>query len=375
MAAKQKKADLPTEELALETPVTEVVSDPSTSTEIAEYSPLTKALAVVSGKYLNVVFDCSTTKGLDEAKAARVEVREVRYSIQNAEKTVLVPYQDKVKEAQAKVNEVKAYGLELKEKVLLIETPIDESIKAEEKRRTDEKAAADELERQRVEAIQNKITRFRSVAAAYASRSAEDIAAVLESVKVSVILPDDYAEFEAEGTIARDNAIEQLETLHKSAVEREAAAAQLAAQQKELEELRKKQQEADERARIEREERDAADRKRIAEQQAELDKQRKQLEEQQADQRRKDEQHRRDQEELQRLRAQAAAPAPTPAPTAAAHVHAQPVKATTTTSPVEEDDSAVDPGMPTADAIIEVVALAFDESLETAGNWLRAIKF
>ena len=377
MAAKKQVADVPTEELALETPVTEIVGEPSTSTEIAEYSPLTKALAEVTKKYGNVVFDCATTKGLDEAKAARVEVREVRYSIQNAEKSVLIPYQDKVKEAQAKVNEVKAYGLELKEKVLLIETPIDESIKAEEKRRADEKERLDKIEADRIEAIQAKITRFRSVAAAYASRTAEDIATVLENVKASVILPDEYAEFEAEGTIARDNAIEQLETLHASAVTREAAAAQLAAQQKELDDLREKQRISDENARVEREQRDAQDRQRLADQQAELDKQRAQLREQQEEQQRKDEQNRRDQEELQRLRAQAAAPAPVvaPAQTLAAHVHVEPVKAAATTAPIEHDSSETDPNMPTADAIIEVVALAFDESLETAGNWLRAIKF
>lgn len=374
MVAKKKVADAPTEELALETPVTEIKDNASASTEIAEYSPMTKALAEVTKKYGNVVFDCSTTKGLDEAKAARVEIREVRYSIQNAEKTVLVPYQDKVKEAQGKVNEVKAYGLSLKEKVLAVETPIDESIKAEEQRRADEKAAADELERQRVEAITNKINRFRSVAAAYSSRSAEDIATVLESVKVSVILPDEYGDFEAEATIARDNAIEQLETLHKGAVEREAAATLLAAQQKELEELREKQRIADENARVEREERDAADRKRLAEQQADLDKQRKLLQEQQDAQRLKDEQTQRDQEELQRLRAQAAAPAPAPT-VPAAPVEIARVAPASPAVIEQDDDSDIAADTPTADAIIEVVALAFDESLETAGNWLRSIKF
>ncbi|MEE5088498.1 hypothetical protein V2J74_27500, partial [Pseudomonas alliivorans] len=288
---------------------------------MAEYRPHEEQIVRLETTYAKLVVDCSTSEGLANAKEVRVDIRDVRYALDKTTKTALVPYQQKVKEAQSRVNQVKEFGETLRTRVLAIEEPVDEAIKAEEKRIAALKAERERLEAERIEAIRVKINRFSSVAAAYASRSAADVATILQSVKGSVILPDEYGEFEAEGTIARDNAIEQLETLHRSAIEREDAAAKLQAQQKELEELREKQRIADAKAEELREQRAEEDRQRLKKQQEELDqqrrdmeeqqrKQREQQEEQQRQQRERDEQYQRDQEELARLRALAAAPAP-----------------------------------------------------------------
>ncbi|WP_458237850.1 hypothetical protein, partial [Pseudomonas sp. P5_A2_2] len=280
-------------------------------TDIAEYRPHEEQIVRLETTYGKLVVDCSTSEGLANAKEVRVDIRDVRYALANTTKTALIPYQQKVKDAQARVNQVKEFGEVLKDRVLAIEVPVDEAIKAEEKRVADAKAERERVEAERVEAIRVKITRFSSVAAAYASRSAADVASILQGVKESVILPEEYAEFEAEGTIARDNAIDQLETLHKSAVEREEAAAKLLAQQKELDELREKRRIADAEAEELRKQRAEEDRKRLKQQQDELDQQRRDMEAQQRQQRERDAQYQRDQEELARLRALAAAPAPT----------------------------------------------------------------
>jgi hypothetical protein len=343
-------------------------------TDIAEYRPHEEQIVRLETSYAKLVVDCSTSEGLASAKEVRVDIRDVRYALANTTKTALVPYQQKVKEAQARVNQVKEFGEALKDRVLAIEAPVDEAIKAEEKRIADAKAERERIEAERVEAIRAKITRFSSVAAAYASRSAADVANVLLNVKESVILPEEYAEFEAEGTIARDNAIEQLETLHRSAVEREEAAAKLAAQQKELDELREKQRIADENAEKERQRIAAEDRQRIADQQAELNRQREQLQRDQDAQRLKDEQNQRDQEELARLRAQAAAPAPiiaAVAPLIEEKVEVAPIN--TPAIAAELDD--VTTTAPPVEDIVEVVALGFDVSVDTARAWLRAIRF
>ncbi|MHC8293580.1 hypothetical protein [Pseudomonas sp. LB3P58] len=206
-----------------------------------------------------------------------------------------------------------------------------------------------------------------------------------ESVKESVILPEEYAEFEAEGTIARDNAIEQLETLHKSAVEREEAAAKLLAQQKELDELREKQRIADAEAEELRKQRAEEDRLRLKKQQEDLDQQRRdmetqqrqqreQQEEQQRQQRERDAQYQRDQEELVRLRAQAAAPAPATsvaAPMVAEKVDVAPIS----TQAIAAENDDVTTTAPAVDDIVEVVALGFDVDLGTARAWLQAIRF
>ena len=343
-------------------------------TDIAEYRPHEEQIVRLETSYGKLVVDCSTSEGLANAKEVRVDIRDVRYALANTTKTALVPYQQKVKEAQARVNQVKEFGEALKDRVLAIEAPIDEAIKAEEKRVADAKAERERIEAERVEAIRAKITRFSSVAAAYASRSASDVASVLQNVKESVILPEEYAEFEAEGTIARDNAIEQLETLHRAAVDREEAATKLAAQQKELDELREKQRIADENAEKERQRIAAEDRQRIADQQAELNRQREQLQRDQSAQRLKDEQNQRDQEELARLRAQAAAPAPTiTAVTPLVEEKVEVAPANTQAIAAEFDDETTT--APPVEDIVEVVALGFDVNIDTARSWLRAIRF
>jgi hypothetical protein len=355
-------------------------------TDIAEYRPHEEQIVRLETTYAKLVVDCSTSEGLANAKEVRVDIRDVRYALANTTKTALVPYQQKVKDAQARVNQVKEFGEALKDRVLAIEAPVDEAIKAEEKRVADAKAERERVEAERVEGIRAKITRFSSVAAAYASRSAADVANVLQNVKELVILPEEYAEFEAEGTIARDNAIEQLETLHRSAVEREEAAAKLLAQQKELDELREKQRLADVEAEELRKQRAEEDRLRLKKQQDDLDQQRRdmeaqqrqqreQQEEQQRKQRERDAQYQRDQEELARLRAQAAAPA------SAAVVVSAPVVADAAPAVVPEVDPTpaavdlADSNIPSASEVVEVVAMAFCVSNDEASAWLRALSF
>ncbi len=354
-------------------------------TDIAEYRPHEEQIVRLETTYAKLVVDCSTSEGLANAKEVRVDIRDVRYALDKTTKTALVPYQQKVKDAQARVNQVKEFGETLRTRVLAIEEPVDEAIKAEEKRIAAIKAERERIEAERVEAIRVKITRFSSVAAAYASRSAADVATVLQSVKDSVILPDEYGEFEAEGTIARDNAIEQLETLHKSATEREEATAKLLAQQKELDELREKQRIADAEAEELRKQRAEEDRQRLKKQQDELDQQRRdmeaqqrqqreQQEEQQRQHRERDAQYQRDQEELVRLRAQAMAPtqaAAVASQSLAEKIEAKPLSASSAAAAFDDVTTTA----PSVDDIVEVVALGFDVGLDTALAWLRAIRF
>ncbi|MGY2364583.1 hypothetical protein ACW9IO_18680 [Pseudomonas azotoformans] len=344
-------------------------------TDIAEYRPHEEQIVRLETTYAKLVVDCSTSEGLASAKEVRVDIRDVRYALDKTTKTALVPYQQKVKEAQARVNQVKEFGETLKSRVLAIEEPVDEAIKAEEKRIADAKAERERVEAERVEAIRAKITRFSSVAAAYASRSAADVAGILQGVKESVILPEEYGEFEAEGTIARDNAIEQLEALHKAAIDREEAAAKLLAQQKELDELREKQRMADAEAEVLRKQRAEEDRLRLKKQQDELDQQRRDMEEQQRQQRERDAQYQRDQEELARLRAQAAAPAPAAA-VVAAPVIADPAQTVVAAiDPAPAADAFADSNIPSASEVVEVVAMAFCVTNDEASVWLRAMSF
>lgn len=386
--AKQKLAQ---ESLEIGETVEKVESNPvgpaAAVTDIAEYRPHEEQIVRLETTYAKLVVDCSTSEGLANAKEVRVDIRDVRYALDKTTKTALVPYQQKVKEAQARVNQVKEFGETLRTRVLAIEEPVDEAIKAEEKRIAAIKAERERVEAERVEAIRVKITRFSSVAAAYASRSAADVATILQSVKESVILPEEYGEFEAEGTIARDNAIEQLETLHRSAVEREDAAAKLLAQQKELDELREKQRIADAQAEELRKQRAEEDRLRLKKQQEELDQQRRDMEAQQRQQREqqeekqrlqceRDAQYQRDQEELARLRALAATPAPVSTTNFAAPATADTASAAQAqVDPAPTTNEVTDSSMPSADDVVEVVAMAFCVTNDEASAWLRTLSF
>lgn len=384
MSTNTKKTLVP-ESLETSEAAQKAVSPAVAVTDIAEYRPHEEQIVRLETTYAKLVVDCSTSEGLANAKEVRLDIRDVRYALANTTKTALVPYQQKVKEAQARVNQVKDFGEALKARVLVLEEPVDEAIKAEEKRVADVKAEKERLEQERIEAIRAKINRFSSVAAAYASRSAADVSSVLQGVKEAVILPEEYGEFEAEGTIARDNAIDQLEALHKSALERETAAEKLLAQQKELDELREKQRIADANAEALRKQRAEEDRKRLKQQQDELDQQRRdmeaqqrqqreQQEEQQRQQREREAQYQRDQEELARLRAQANAPAPVTAATSPVIVEKIEVAPISSHAIGDNTDDATT-GAPLVDDIVEVVALGFDVAIDTARAWLRAIRF
>lgn len=108
-------------------------------TDIAEYRPHEEQIVRLETTYAKLIVDCSTSEGLANAKEVRVDIRDVRYALANTTKTALIPYQQKVKDAQARVNQVKEFGEALKDRVLAIEAPVDEAIKAEEKRVADAK--------------------------------------------------------------------------------------------------------------------------------------------------------------------------------------------------------------------------------------------
>ena len=96
---------------------------------IKEYKPFTKQLQELYDEYNAVVYDIKTPKGMKDAKAARAAVREFRYAIQKTKDEVLVPYQQTVKDAQAKVRAVRDEVEILLEPVHLLESAVHDPIK------------------------------------------------------------------------------------------------------------------------------------------------------------------------------------------------------------------------------------------------------
>lgn len=380
----QQGMDLDGENISQKTPLAAAVSE-AAGTDIVEYQPHEQAIKALEERFKDVVYDVSTPEGLAQAKTDRVAIRDVRYALQNTTKEVLGPYQAAVKAAQARVNQVKDFGASLAERVRVIEDPVDTLIKDEEDRQKREKEEKAEAERLRIDSIQRKVAHFRNVGSTLVTSASSDIEAMLTRLKDSIILPCDYAEFEAEATIARDQAIDQLEILLKSAIQREDGERrmreqqeQFDRQQRELQELRDKQKQEDDR-------RAEEQRQLLARQQADLDRQREDLQRQQDEQRKRDEQAQRDREELERLRAQVANPgAATATVTASIAAEPEPEPAPEAINPapsvrtldVESEQPAEESACPISAAdIIGVVAMSFDLSENEATELLRNTTF
>lgn len=235
---------------------------------LTEFEKVSAGLLDLTTKYANVVYDVATTKGMDEAKAARAAIREPRYAVQRATDAAK-------KELNSIKKNVEERGDQIIAALLKIETPIDAQVKAEEDRKAAEKARKEQAERERIDAIQASIASIRAIPGNVVVQSAAAIKEALDGVAALQITEEHYAEFFPHAADAKDAAVSQLIAMHQRAVATEEAQAALRAQQEELARLRAEAEAelAAQRAEIARQKREleeartAAEAARLAEQQ------------------------------------------------------------------------------------------------------------
>ena len=97
-------------------------------TAVAEFDRVAAGLADLQARYANVVFDVSTTAGLEEAKTARAIIREPRYAVERLRANAKAPILELGRSLDTRAKEITS-------KILRIETPIDSQIKADVRRR------------------------------------------------------------------------------------------------------------------------------------------------------------------------------------------------------------------------------------------------
>lgn len=235
---------------------------------LTEFEKVSAGLMNLATKYANVVFDVKTTKGMDEAKAARLAIREPRYAVQRATKLAK-------DELNAIKKNVEDRGTQIAVALLKIETPIDQQIKAEEERKAAERARKEQAERERVEEIQAAIASISAIPLNVVEASADFIKRALDDLSALEITEEHFAEFTPHATNAKQDAVLKLVSMHERALVIESERAALKAQQEELDRIRA-QVEAEmaaQRAEIERQKaelesaRTAAEAARLAEQQ------------------------------------------------------------------------------------------------------------
>lgn len=266
-------------------------------TAVAEFDKVAAGLAELQKKYAGVVFDVRTSKGMDEAKAARAEIREPRYEIERVRKAAKAPILKLGKELDDRAKVITS-------EILVIEEPIDTQIKNEEARKEAEKQAKIAAEQKRVADLQQRVADLRgnrSLTPMAGSARIAEVIADLEGMAVDA----SFEEFEQQAHEAKADGLTWLRELHAAAVAHEAEQARIKAEREELALLRAEQEkhQAAERARIAEEER-VAKAAREAEAAKQAEELRKQREAQEAEQRAKEEQNRMRLSEIQGIQHQ-----------------------------------------------------------------------
>lgn len=230
---------------------------------IKQYGPIEAGLAKLREQFAGVVFDVSTTKGLDEAKAARQAIRAPRYELEKARKALKAPALEYSKRIDSEAKRIEA-------ELLALETPLDEAIKAEEARKEEIKAAKAREELARQQAIQQRLDHIRDFATSAAGLSSAKIAAMRETLAEFVISTDLYEHRAGEAMQLQVETLGKLDQLNAAALAQEQEAERLAAERAEMERQRLEQEAAAAAARKAEDERLAKERAELAEQQRQL---------------------------------------------------------------------------------------------------------
>lgn len=271
------------EQTTIDTPEAELIdrAEIKDGQAIVAYNRTQAAVAALKTKYQGARYDLTTTAGDKAARAARLELVTLRTGLEKKRKELKAPAVDFGKRVDAEAARLTA-------EIVALENPIDEQIKADERRREEERRAREEAEAARRKVHTDAIAKIAGYVAQAADLTAERIAKGIEYLQGLDL--SGFEEFKDEATATRDQSVKALQDLHAKAASREEEA-------RRLEETRAEQ------ARIAAEQAEAA--RKLQEQQAELQRQQAALAEQQAQMQRE----REAREAAERAQAEAAAQA------------------------------------------------------------------
>ena len=233
----------------VEPAATEQAAGPAPTASLTVFDPIEQTLAQIEVRHKGVVYDLTTTKGNDAARKARKELVSVRTTADEVYESWNQPLLAAQKQARALRDG-------FKERVLKLEKPLDEAIKADETRRAAEKKARDDAEAARIKTIRGRIADIYAQPAACAGLPSKEIE--LSVVAVETVIADKAAfeELQGEAEAAAEVVLTKLNAMMSAAkaaeeqAERQRLEAErLAAERAELERLRA---EADARAASER---------------------------------------------------------------------------------------------------------------------------
>lgn len=213
--------------------------------QISDLNAVDSGIAALTKSYGGVVYDVATTKGLDDAKSARAAVRDVRYKVQNIAKEIKKPLNDLK-------SQIDGAAEAIIDRILVIEKPIDDQIKAEETRKEEIKAAAKAAAEAAAAAIEAKFKPLRLELVQTIGKSSADLEAIKAEIEAIEIDLDSFGDRAGEATLLRSSTLVTLVQLIAAAKAGEEQAKQFAEQQailaRQQAELAEAQRKADEQA-------------------------------------------------------------------------------------------------------------------------------
>lgn len=172
-------------------------------------------------------FDITTTAGMKVATEQRAVFRDLRVSAEKArvERKAPILQIGRLLDSSYKT---------LEEEITPFEERFDKAIKAEDKRKADEKAERERLARERIEAIRKRISEIREAPVRSIGVGSVDIKQLISTI-TAVEIDGSFGEFADEAALAKQEALEKLELALVAAEQQEAERARLEAQRLELE--------------------------------------------------------------------------------------------------------------------------------------------
>lgn len=198
--------------------------------EIAEYNETAAAIALLRDKYA-APLDTTSKDGMAAAKEARAEVRGYRGSVEKLRTELKAPLLERGKQIDAEAKRITA-------ELIAIEEPIDAAIKAEERRKEEEKAAKARAEAERVAQINARLLHIRRVPTSLIGKPADEIERDLERMNAYQPAPGDFAELLPEAIAARNEVRAVLETMLNERKRADEEQARIQAEREELARLR-----------------------------------------------------------------------------------------------------------------------------------------
>jgi hypothetical protein len=214
------------------------------TTEIAEYTATEAGLATLRQQFAGRVFDVATTKGMDEAKAARRELVSLRTTLESKRQELKAPILERGRTLDAEAKRITAAIAEMEE-------PIDQQIKRRELELEAARKAKQEAEEARIRAEQEQLDLIVRAPLLLIGKPAAKIAQVVVAMRERDMTVFSEAALPRAKELQAE-AITQLEAMHKAASEAEAQAAEnerLHAQEREAEAQRQRDAEAAEASR------------------------------------------------------------------------------------------------------------------------------